>query len=80
MLYKQYLQGGPVGHGLIKNELLLKRAQGSSDPTKWLADCPLGVNKIPIILIVWISLVHWYPLRLLNLILWKMYMLIAIWF
>jgi hypothetical protein len=74
MLYKQYLQGGLVGHGLIKNELLLKRAQRSSDPTKWLADCPLGVNKIPIILIVWISLVHWYPLQFLNLILWKMYM------
>ncbi len=37
MLYKQYLQGDPVGHGIDKNELLLRRAQGSNDPTKLLA-------------------------------------------
>jgi hypothetical protein len=41
--------------------------------TKWLVDCPLGVNKIPIILILWISLIHRYPFWLLNLILWRMY-------
>jgi hypothetical protein len=34
-LYKQYLQGGLVGHGFNKNELLLNRAQGLSDPTKF---------------------------------------------
>jgi hypothetical protein len=33
-LYKQYLQGGPIGHEPNKNELLLRRAQGSNDPTK----------------------------------------------
>jgi hypothetical protein len=33
-LYKQYLQGGPFGHGPDTNELLLRRTQGSSDPTK----------------------------------------------
>jgi hypothetical protein len=37
MLYKQYLQGDLVGHGLDKNELLLRRAQGSNDPTKLVA-------------------------------------------
>jgi hypothetical protein len=36
-LYKQYLQGGPTSHGLDKNELLLKRAQGLSDPAKLVA-------------------------------------------
>jgi hypothetical protein len=30
-LYKQYLQGGPSGHGHDRNEFLLKRAQ-------WLID------------------------------------------
>jgi hypothetical protein len=30
-LYRQYLQGGPFGHGLNKNELLLKRAQMSHE-------------------------------------------------
>jgi hypothetical protein len=34
ILYKQYLQGGPLGHGPNKNELLLRRAQGSSDIAK----------------------------------------------
>ncbi len=34
MLYKQYLQGGLVGHGFDKNELLLTRVQGWSDTTK----------------------------------------------
>jgi hypothetical protein len=32
--YKQYLQGGPTSHAPNTNELLLKRAQGSNDPTK----------------------------------------------
>jgi hypothetical protein len=33
-LYKQYLRGGPTSHGLDKNELLLRRAQGSNDLAK----------------------------------------------
>ncbi len=33
-LYKQYLQGGPPGHGLNRNELLWRRAQRSSDPAR----------------------------------------------
>jgi hypothetical protein len=37
MLYKQYLQGGLVGHGFDKNELLLRRVQGWSDTTKLVA-------------------------------------------
>jgi hypothetical protein len=32
--YKQFLQGVPHGPGLDKNELLLRRAQGPSDPTR----------------------------------------------
>ncbi len=28
------MQGGPIGHGLNKNEFKLKMAQGSNDPTK----------------------------------------------
>jgi len=34
-LYRQYLQGGLVGHGPDKNELLLRTAQGSSDLTEF---------------------------------------------
>jgi hypothetical protein len=37
MLYRIYLQGGPTVHGPDKNELLLKRAQGLSYPTKLMA-------------------------------------------
>jgi hypothetical protein len=33
-LYIQYLQGGIASHGPDKNELLLKRAEWSSDPIK----------------------------------------------
>jgi hypothetical protein len=33
-MYRQYLQGGPANHGLDKNELLLRRAQGSNDLAK----------------------------------------------
>jgi hypothetical protein len=29
--FKQYLQGGPFGHGLDKNELLLRKAQVSHE-------------------------------------------------
>ncbi len=34
MLYKKYLQGGLTSHGPDKNELLLRRTQGSSDHAK----------------------------------------------
>jgi hypothetical protein len=34
MLYKQYLQANPTDNGFDKNELLLKRAQGSNDLAK----------------------------------------------
>ncbi len=33
-LHRQYLWGGLANHGLDKNELLLKRAQGSNDLAK----------------------------------------------
>ncbi len=33
-LYRQYLQGGPFGHGPDGNELLLRKARGSSDLTR----------------------------------------------
>jgi hypothetical protein len=32
--YRQYLQGGPSNHGSDRNELLFKRIQRSSDPTR----------------------------------------------
>jgi hypothetical protein len=38
MLYRQYLPSGPTGHGLDKNEFLLKKAQGLSDLAKLAAD------------------------------------------
>jgi hypothetical protein len=37
-LYRQYLQGDPNGQGPNKTELLLKKAQGSSDLAKLTAD------------------------------------------
>jgi hypothetical protein len=36
-LYKKYLQGGPPIHGLDRNELLLKKAQRSSDHARFVA-------------------------------------------
>ncbi len=33
-LYRQYLRGGTYSHGPDRNELLLRRAQGSSDLAK----------------------------------------------
>lgn len=31
-MYRQYLRGGPFGHGFDKNEFLLKKVRQSSDP------------------------------------------------
>jgi len=36
-LYKQFLQGGPPGHELDNNELLLRKAQGSNGPARLVA-------------------------------------------
>jgi hypothetical protein len=33
-LYKQYLQGSPLGHGPHRNEFLFKRARGFNDPIR----------------------------------------------
>ncbi len=33
-LYRQYLRGGLAGHGLDRNELLLRKAQRTNDPAR----------------------------------------------